>query len=610
MKRERLRSAWLAALPLLMAACAAGTPAIADKDSVDSVFSEDALDEDGILDDSQLTELPGIDFVQPPDAFQETVPGTDLPPGWECASGEDCLYLGSAGLCHAWQCGPEHTCQTTTEEDGAACVPEDPCFESGTCAAGSCLPGLAKTCDDSNACTSDSCVAGVGCKNDPVDSTGCDDGDACTSGDTCQSGACKGEAVACDDGNPCTEDFCDKTAGCLAKNLEGSCDDGDPCTGQDACLGGLCEGIDQGCECHVDEDCSTSNGFAEQQCVTGAFCDASEIPFVCKEIPLDCPPSTTLCAEPVCDPLLGCTYLPANEGMECFEPENCVPEGICIAGACVGDTTPCDDGNPCTEDVCMPGAGCVSSAAPLPCDDGDPCTINDFCSAEGVCEGFDAGCGPAPALPVRLTSLVFEEPTFCLPSGNAGCVDATALVNSFISQDLNDPDSPLIMLALFDPFDLAGDTSKFYLGPGSCSKVGGQEGVTCDFAGQPEAMLPVTFQETGVCEAAPGITSPAPCFGVVGSGLEIGIMNIALPVAAGAVTGTFSGLPWPDAIVSGSIGAFLEKKTADALKVTLPLMPAYSLTQLLDPADLTVQNGSEGWKLLIHYEALAMPAVK
>jgi hypothetical protein len=611
MKRESRWTAWFAVLPFLLAACASGASAVSDHDSGDATTGEDAGAEAGRIEDSALPELGSEDLATREGGTEEPQPPADLPPGWECATGDDCLYLGPAGNCLAWQCGPEHTCQTITAADGAACTPEDPCFEAGTCQAGTCAGTTPKGCDDSNACTQDSCIPGTGCQNSPVDEGPCDDGDACTADDACDAGTCKGTALTCDDSNPCTEDFCDKAAGCLAKNVDGACDDGDPCTLDDACLGGLCTGTEAGCECHVDADCSPQQGVAEQACVTGSFCDTTQVPYECQEIPLDCPPSTTVCAEAACDEVLGgCNYLPVNEGGTCAEPENCVPEGTCVAGICQGEPPSCDDGNPCTADACKPGQGCQSEPELVPCDDGNPCTINDFCTADGLCQGFDSGCGPAPALPVRLTSLVFEEPTFCLPTGNAGCVDATALVNSFISQDINDPDSPLIMLATFEPFDLAGDTSKFFLGPGACSKVGGQELETCEFTGQPQAMFPVTYQQTGECQAAPGIVSKAPCFSVAGAGLEIGIMSIALPVASGAVSGTFSGLPWPDAIVSGNIGAFLEKKTADALKVTLPLMPAYTLSELLDPADLTIQDGEPGWKLLIHYEALAMPAQK
>jgi hypothetical protein len=50
--------------------------------------------------------------------------------------------------------------------------------------------------------------------------------------------------------------------------------------------------------------------------------------------------------------------------------------------------TGCDDGNPCTDDICDPTLGCVHSNNTLPCTDGNACTTNDACNG-GVCVGGD-----------------------------------------------------------------------------------------------------------------------------------------------------------------------------------------------------------------------------
>ena len=71
--------------------------------------------------------------------------------------------------------------------------------------------------------------------------------------------------------------------------------------------------------------------------------------------------------------------------------------------------TPCDDGNPCTDDSCGPGGDCVHAANTLPCDDGDPCTAGDLCSG-GSCGGVSVVCDPC-----------YE----CLPSGACGIPPAT-----------------------------------------------------------------------------------------------------------------------------------------------------------------------------------------
>ncbi len=46
----------------------------------------------------------------------------------------------------------------------------------------------------------------------------------------------------------------------------------------------------------------------------------------------------------------------------------------------------CDDGDPCTDDACVPGVGCQSVWNESPCDDGDGCTWGDHCRA-GICRG-------------------------------------------------------------------------------------------------------------------------------------------------------------------------------------------------------------------------------
>ena len=59
------------------------------------------------------------------------------------------------------------------------------------------------------------------------------------------------------------------------------------------------------------------------------------------------------------------------------------------AGNCGGK--PCDDGNPCTDDLCDKGA-CKASNNKAECDDGDACTGGDLCSA-GACKPGKNVCG-------------------------------------------------------------------------------------------------------------------------------------------------------------------------------------------------------------------------
>ncbi len=59
------------------------------------------------------------------------------------------------------------------------------------------------------------------------------------------------------------------------------------------------------------------------------------------------------------------------------------------SGACAGLANACDDGNPCTKDLCSPSGGCTSLPVSLPCDDGKPCTTGEACAA-GACSGGGA----------------------------------------------------------------------------------------------------------------------------------------------------------------------------------------------------------------------------
>ncbi len=79
-------------------------------------------------------------------------------------------------------------------------------------------------------------------------------------------------------------------------------------------------------------------------------------------------------------------WTPDDEG-ECDDEDACTSGDACVEGECVGARLPCDDGNPCTADICDALTGvCSSTATEAPCDDGNPCTVGETCAA-GVCQG-------------------------------------------------------------------------------------------------------------------------------------------------------------------------------------------------------------------------------
>jgi Cytochrome c554 and c-prime len=72
----------------------------------------------------------------------------------------------------------------------------------------------------------------------------------------------------------------------------------------------------------------------------------------------------------------------------CDDGNPCTTGDTCMMGACTPDATvPCpDDGNACTDDVCVPATGACGAPIAGPCDDGDGCTTGDACG-DGACAG-------------------------------------------------------------------------------------------------------------------------------------------------------------------------------------------------------------------------------
>jgi hypothetical protein len=278
-------------------------------------------------------------------------------------------------------------------------------------------------CHDGNDCTVDVCGGAGGCTHEILDSGECMDGDACTVGDHCSAGQCMGNPVLCDDKNPCTDDSCDGLGGCLFANNDADCDDQEPCTVGDECAEGKCLGYALPCACQDDADClPLEDG---DLCNGTLFCDQAELPYKCKVVPgtpVSCAAPSgpgAVCQKAVCQPDTGtCSLAPDHEGYACDDGSLCTVGDHCQAGQCLpGPPANCNDGNPCTDDSCQPGAGCVHPSNQAKCDDGNVCTTLDVCSG-GLCMGGPAlscddgdvcngseschpatGCTPGKALP-------------------------------------------------------------------------------------------------------------------------------------------------------------------------------------------------------------------
>ncbi len=233
--------------------------------------------------------------------------------------------------------------------------------------------------------------------------TSCDDKNACTANDRCLSAACVGDGVACDDGNPCTADSCEPTTGCHNVVADGAaCNDGDLCTLNDACAAGTCTGAtNPECVCQQDVDCAQfddgdkCNGV--KVCVGTTCVTDSDSVVDCSAV------ATAPCEDVACEPSSGtCKKSAKANGAPCTDGSACTLNDACDAGQCLGTALACDDANPCTDDACDPGAGCVYLANDDACDDGDLCTDGDTC-AQGSCDGtpnpacqctVDGDCAP------------------------------------------------------------------------------------------------------------------------------------------------------------------------------------------------------------------------
>jgi hypothetical protein len=331
-------------------------------------------------------------------------------------------------------CGFETDCANGADDDGDAL---DDCFDPDCEKDEACLTSCDKDdgCDDANLCTTDLCLQGR-CVFDPmpVNEWPCG-GDMCNAPGVCRLGFCveQGDPRHCDDGNPCTEDRCDVLAGCVFEPDDSEvCDDGDACTWGDRCFGGRCTpGGDEVCEdgsacthdscdsqhgcvhedaCAMGQLCVDGACFAEEPCAGNTDCDDEDICTQdersgggnCKHTPV-CdagnPCTFDLCSPGPVGP--SCVNDPAQANdLPCGDDDPCTAEDRCRAGECEpGTAYVCDDGNACSEDLCVPFEGCFRNSTD--CDDGNACTV-DLCLADkGGCFNRpvecpeDLGCDPS-----------------------------------------------------------------------------------------------------------------------------------------------------------------------------------------------------------------------
>jgi subtilisin family serine protease len=100
------------------------------------------------------------------------------------------------------------------------------------------------------------------------------------------------------------------------------------------------------------------------------------------------------CTVDTCTPATGCQHTVVPDGTSCTDGNLCNGAEVCHGTTCTpGTPLVCDDGNPCTSNLCAPATGCLFVDA---CDDGDPCTT-DSCDLVTGCQHTPAPDGtPCP----------------------------------------------------------------------------------------------------------------------------------------------------------------------------------------------------------------------
>lgn len=100
----------------------------------------------------------------------------------------------------------------------------------------------------------------------------------------------------------------------------------------------------------------------------------------------------------------------------------------------VTDEQSCDDNNPCTNDTCKLGAGCVFTANDAKCDDNNPCTVADACTTK-VCAGLVNSCDDQNPCTMDscepgkgCTHKGLAEQSLCGQGGGKWCIKGTCVL--------------------------------------------------------------------------------------------------------------------------------------------------------------------------------------
>ncbi|MBT5503366.1 hypothetical protein HN643_00650 [Candidatus Falkowbacteria bacterium] len=297
----------------------------------------------------------------------------------KCETGNSqliCLYGCENSQCNY---GPQPECEADYE-----CDDMDPC-STDTCVNGGCEHDVTSEvcllCDDDNSCTydiyksnTDQCVHGYNMfANDCCDTYDC-------------AATCSPDDVSF--GLECDEFSVYDSLSCIDGTYQ-CCNGDEQCLVDSICIQGLCKYF----ECLNDSDCDDGN------LDTGDICDYGKCFHILDECSTDwdCV-DFNMCTDDVC--IEGSCVNPIVSefiGQFCGETEICQPDGSCSDPICTMNSD-CDDGNPCTTNICSQGIcvhevfDCGSDQVCYPLNEqyfacGWPCTTNQECEdfSDNVC---------------------------------------------------------------------------------------------------------------------------------------------------------------------------------------------------------------------------------
>jgi hypothetical protein len=340
------------------------------------------------------------------------------PSGYECKDTED----GAGGV--ARQCVPagDGQCQCSARAISQGLLTE--CFvanDTGMCkGARRCLINGLTACDartpreeDCNG-LDDDCNGLTDELQGKFPCTKSNEFGSCTGSGDCISGG----VANCDARTPAKEQCNGIDDNCDGQTDEGLCYDGNPCT-KDLCDSGsgqcVFEPYQGPCDdlnpCTVNDHCDVTG-----QCVAGGTKNCDDL---------------NPCTDDGCDAGSGgCIHLnntsPCDDGNFCTQNDSC-QSSICRGGA----TKDCMDDNVCTmNERCNPANGaCISDPNNgIPCDDGNGCTINDTCSGGSCvapgdwCDANATTCVPPPGKTICLAPKCVLIPIVNLPTCPCICI--------------------------------------------------------------------------------------------------------------------------------------------------------------------------------------------